>query len=173
MYRTFFAQNYKFVSYNVAYTAHSVCVVTYESRGVVVPDSLGVTPGLEWRVRHDDLLFERHLLLFTLLRRLLRAVILHAHAFSRRRLHLGHHGEVANDLLGVLSLASSRLAAAERFKKMRQLITQYSIHTLRRHLNIIMLIAYCWRVCYPLYLGHCPSTEQIAKDTEVCDCRNV
>merc|ERR1712012_791929 len=63
-----------------------------ESRRVVISDSLGVTPGLQDRVGGNNLLLKRGLSLLPLARG-------------------ADGGEVGNDLLGVLSLSSTRLSS--------------------------------------------------------------
>lgn len=66
---------------------------TYETRGVIVTHSLGVTEGLKHRVSLHNLIFQGALVL-------LRLILLARSADS---------GEVRNDLLRVLSLTSTRL----------------------------------------------------------------
>lgn len=70
---------------------------TYETGGVVVTHSLGVTEGFKHRVSLDDLVLQRSLLLSV-------GVLL-------RRSTDG--GEVRNYLLRVLSLSGTRLTAVE------------------------------------------------------------
>ena len=65
---------------------------SYKSGGVVVPGSFRVTESLKQRVCLDDLVLQRHL-----------GVLLLA-------LPGTDHGEVGDDLLGVLSLPRARLA---------------------------------------------------------------
>ena len=69
-----------------------------EPGGVVVPRSLGVTVGLQGGVGGHDLVFQGHLL----------CVLLCSAASSG-----GHHGQVSNHILGVISLSGSRVWSLE------------------------------------------------------------
>ena len=68
--------------------------MTYKTRGVVVPDGLGVPPGLQDRIGLDYFILQsRHSLLL--------------HSGS------GNGGKVGDDLLGVFRLAGTRLSSDE------------------------------------------------------------
>ena len=65
-----------------------------ESRRVIIPDCLGVTVRLKDRVTHDNLVLNRHLLIFTFLRR-----------------QSTDAGKVLDDLLGVLGFTRTRFTS--------------------------------------------------------------
>ena len=69
-----------------------------EPGGVVVPRSLGVTVGLQDGVGGHDLVLKGNLL----------CVLLGSAASSG-----GHHGQVSNHILGVISLSGSRVWSLE------------------------------------------------------------
>ena len=68
-----------------------------KSGRVVIPDSLGITIGLQDRVGLDNLVLKRSLLLLSLLDLLGRAG--------------ANEGKVGDDLLGILGLSGSRFSS--------------------------------------------------------------